>query len=165
METLRHRVEDAGESAGEKGCEATSSLGAQAMSVIIPVHNGGANFRRCLASLAAAASRPGEVIVVADGDRDGSRLLAESFGAQVLKLDATIGPARSRKLGARTAQGDIVFFLDADVAISPNTLARLRMRSGRSLTWRPVLDRMTTRRPWKNCVSLMKPISFSLHYF
>ncbi|HKZ01820.1 MAG TPA: glycosyltransferase family 2 protein [Pyrinomonadaceae bacterium] len=150
---LRHRFDDAGERALEKCRETTSSVDAQTISVIIPVYNGDVAFRRCPVSLAAAASPSGEVIVVADGDRDGSRLLAESFGAQVLKLDATIGPARSRKLGARTAQGDIVFFLDADVAISPNTLARLRMRSGRSLTWRPVLDRMTTSRPWKICVS------------
>ena len=131
METLRHRVEDAGESAGEKGCEATSSLGAQAMSVIIPVHNGGANFRRCLASLAAAASRPGEVIVVADGDRDGSRLLAESFGAQVLKLDTPRGPAGARNLGARRARGDILFFIDADITIPPNTLEQLAAVFGR----------------------------------
>lgn len=125
METFLHRFDDAGERAREAGRETTSSPGAQTISVIIPVHNGGANFRRCLASLAAAASPAAEVIVVADGDTDGSRFLAESFGAQVLKLRAPRGPAGARNLGARRARGDILFFLDADVVIPPDALRQV----------------------------------------
>lgn len=125
METLRHRLDDAGEGSREEGCATTSSFGEWTISVIIPVHNGGAAFRRCLASLAVAASPPGEVIVVADGDTDGSRHLADSFGARVLRLDAAGGPARARNLGARTARGDVLFFMDADVAIPPDTLGQV----------------------------------------
>lgn len=95
------------------------------VSVIIPVHNGGDSFRRCLSSLARAAPAPCEIIVVADGDSDGSWRLAEEFGAKVLKLPRCGGPAWARNVGARTARGDILFFVDADVAIYPDTIARV----------------------------------------
>ena len=42
------------------------------ISVVVPVYNGGASFRRCLESLFAADPRPLEIIVVANGDSDGS---------------------------------------------------------------------------------------------
>lgn len=92
------------------------------ISVIIPVHNGGENFRRCLSSLAETVPSPDEVIVVADGDTDGSSRLAEAFDARVLRLSTRGGPARARNMGARAAQGDILFFVDADVAIHPDAV-------------------------------------------
>jgi len=95
------------------------------ISVIIPVHNGGENFRKCLSSLAKAVPLPSEVIVVADGDTDGSWHLAEEFGAQVLRLPSPEGPARARNRGARMAQGDILFFLDADVAVCPDVIGQV----------------------------------------
>ncbi len=41
------------------------------ISVIIPVHNGGESFRRCLSSLEESAISPDEIIVVSDADTDG----------------------------------------------------------------------------------------------
>ena len=95
------------------------------VSVVIPVHNGGANFRRCLESLAACLPSPEEVIVVADGDTDGSRQVAEEFGTIVLKIPTPLGPARARNLGARVAQGDLLFFFDADVTIPRDALDQI----------------------------------------
>jgi glycosyltransferase involved in cell wall biosynthesis len=95
------------------------------ISVIIPVHNGGEQFRRCLASLAAAAPSPAEIIVVADGDTDGSWRVAEEFGAKVIRTSVAGGPARARNLGASEASGDILFFVDADVLIQPNVVAQI----------------------------------------
>ena len=86
-------------------------------SIIVPVHNGGRRFRRCLLSLAALESPPAEVIVVADGETDGAWRLAEAIGAQILKVPVAGGPARARNLGARAAKGDILFFVDADVTL------------------------------------------------
>ena len=95
------------------------------ISVIIPVHNGGENFRRCLSSLAEAVPPPFEIIVVADGDTDDSWRLAEEFGAQVLRTPTPQGPARARNLGARPARGDILFFIDADVAVPPDAIGQV----------------------------------------
>ncbi len=66
-----------------------------------------------------------EVIVVSDGDSDGSWRVAETFGAQVIRLSESKGPARARNVGAKAAKGDIVFFVDADVEILPGTLGRV----------------------------------------
>lgn len=95
------------------------------ISVIIPVHNGGASFRCCLSSLVQAVPCASEIIVVADGDTDGSWLLAKEFGASVVRLAQCEGPARARNIGAQAAQGDILFFVDADVAIGTDTIERV----------------------------------------
>lgn len=69
------------------------------ISVIIPVYNGGENFRCCLESLARAVPQPVEIIVVADGDTDGSWRLAQECGAQVLRLPTPGGPRPSAQCG------------------------------------------------------------------
>jgi glycosyltransferase involved in cell wall biosynthesis len=95
------------------------------VSIVIPVHNGGESFRRCLLKLAEASPAPYEVIVVADGDSDGSWQLAEDFGAQVIRLPMSGGPARARNVGAKAAMGEILFFVDADVEIYPDTVGQV----------------------------------------
>lgn len=98
------------------------------ISIVIPVYNGGEAFRQCLASIEHSSRPPDEVIVVADGDTDGSWQMAENFGAEVIRLPAPGGPARARNLGAQAAQGDIVFFMDADVTLHANTLSLIAQR-------------------------------------
>jgi GT2 family glycosyltransferase len=95
------------------------------LSVIIPVYNGGEKFRRCLESLRFSSRSPTEIIVVADGDSDGSWRVAEEFGAEVIRLTETGGPARARNVGARVAHSDVLVFFDADVAVAPDTLQRM----------------------------------------
>ena len=92
------------------------------ISVIIPVYNGGQDFYKCLASIKQSIRPPDELIVVSDGDTDGSWKVAKDFGANVLKLPVSSGPARARNIGANMAQGDILFFMDADVTLHPNHL-------------------------------------------
>jgi glycosyltransferase involved in cell wall biosynthesis len=91
--------------------------GKLSVSVVIPVHNGGINFRKCLSSLANAKPPPYEIIVVLDGDDDNSAVAAQEYGAQVIKLPESGGPARARNRGARAAEGDVLFFMDADVSV------------------------------------------------
>jgi glycosyltransferase involved in cell wall biosynthesis len=102
-----------------------SSSAELTISVIVPVYNGGANFRRCLVSLVEALPPPTEIIVVADGDTDGSGQLAKEFGAQVLRFPSPGGPGRARNLGARAAKGDLLFFVDADVTIPPDAVGQV----------------------------------------
>lgn len=92
------------------------------ISVVVPVYNGGESFRHCLASIAASQRLPDEVVVVSDGDTDGSWQAAEAFGAKVVKLSGPGGPARARNAGARVACGDILLFIDADVTLHHDTL-------------------------------------------
>ena len=97
------------------------------VSVIVPVYNGGEKFRLCLKSLMEASPPPTEIIVVADGDTDGSWQVAEAFEIQLLKLPTRGGPARARNVGARTAQGAILFFVDADVTVPLDAVSRVTM--------------------------------------
>lgn len=93
------------------------------VSVIIPVFDGGENFRLCLDALGFSDHAPGEVIVVDDGSQDGSPALAASRGHRVLRTKVPrSGPAAARNLGAEAAQGDVLFFIDADVAVTPSTM-------------------------------------------
>jgi len=96
------------------------------ISIVVPVYNGGGAFRRCLVSLSRwcppAELVRTEIIVVSDGESDGSWRVAEEFGAKVIRLKESKGPARARNIGANAATGDIVFFVDADVEILPDTV-------------------------------------------
>jgi GT2 family glycosyltransferase len=96
---------------------------APTLSVIIPVLDGGDRFRRCLESLRAASPPPAEIIVVVDGGSDDAKRASELGVARVIRLPDTGGPARARNVGARAAHGDVLVFLDADVTITPDTLA------------------------------------------
>lgn len=96
------------------------------LAVVIPVHNGGADFQRCLRALRDAAEAipgPIELIAVDDGSTDGSGELADSFEVRVLRHEKPLGPAAARNYGAREATAEVVFFLDADVLVHPGTLA------------------------------------------
>jgi glycosyltransferase involved in cell wall biosynthesis len=96
------------------------------VSVIIPVHNGGDNFAACLRAVAAAQPPPAEIIVVADGESDGAWRLAHDFPTRIIQVAAPSGPARARNLGAASATGDILLFIDADVTVPPDIVARVR---------------------------------------
>jgi GT2 family glycosyltransferase len=95
------------------------------ISIIIPVYAGGKAFNNCLASLSASLLAPTEIIVVVDGDDSQSYQTAVSFGAKVLQLETNQGPAVARNRGAAVAKGDILFFMDADVTIHPDTLGKI----------------------------------------
>ena len=99
---------------------------AMRLSVVVPVHNGGEGLRHCLQALAASARPPDEVIVVDDGSTDGSAALAAALGARVLTTSAgPLGPAHARNRGAEVATGEVLVFIDADVAVHTDTLARM----------------------------------------
>jgi len=98
------------------------------LSVVIPVHNGGRDFERCLQRLRESDRADYEIVVVDDGSTDGSAALAESYGATVVRHEAPLGPAAARNLGARSAQAPLIFFLDADVAVHRDTLSKAMAR-------------------------------------
>jgi GT2 family glycosyltransferase len=95
------------------------------ISVVVPVYNGGAGFVSCLDALSASAcGEPFEVLVVDDSSTDGSGDAARARGFEVVRLDERSGPAAARNRGAERARGEVLFFVDADVVVRPETLAR-----------------------------------------
>ncbi|MDD2695462.1 MAG: glycosyltransferase family 2 protein, partial [Anaerolineales bacterium] len=85
------------------------------ISVIIPVKDGVACIRACLEGALAQGGLENEVevLVVDDGSRDETPLLAEAMGARVLRQE-NAGPAAARNRGAQAARGEILAFTDAD---------------------------------------------------
>ncbi len=95
-------------------------------SIIIPVWRGGTNFAKCLSAATAAIRKNDEIIVVADAEGDDSWRIAEQMGARVVRLQERSGPGRARNLGAENSRSDILFFIDADVIIPPDSIERIR---------------------------------------
>jgi glycosyltransferase involved in cell wall biosynthesis len=93
-------------------------------SIIVPVWNGGSAFRACLDAMRRSTFSDFELIVVDDGSTDGSDALAERAGAALLRTSGRVGPSAARNLGAGTARGEFVFFIDADCEVHPETLER-----------------------------------------
>lgn len=94
------------------------------ISVIVPVYNGGRQLGRCLDALLASEFPPHEIIVVDDASTDGSAQAARARGVEVVGLTLQCGPAAARNQGARYASGNILLFVDADVVVRGDTLAR-----------------------------------------
>jgi cellulose synthase/poly-beta-1,6-N-acetylglucosamine synthase-like glycosyltransferase len=95
------------------------------VSVIVPVVCGDDNFRACLASLARLDPPGDELVVAVDGGDPAATDLARAHGACVVVLNERGGPARARNAAARIATGEILFFVDADVTLPPDAVARV----------------------------------------
>lgn len=59
-----------------------------------------------------------EVIVIVNGSKDATQMLAEQMGARVIHYPEQLGYAVGRMIGALEAKGDILLFTDADILIS-----------------------------------------------
>jgi glycosyltransferase involved in cell wall biosynthesis len=101
-----------------------SAAGLPDVSVVVAAYNEQAHIGRLLESLRAQTVAPREVIVADDGSRDGTAAIAERAGAEVLRLPHR-GPAVARNAGARRARGEILVFLDGDMACTPPFVERL----------------------------------------
>lgn len=85
------------------------------VSVVIPVRNGVRYLGEAIESVLVQQPVEVEVIVVDNGSSDGSRAVAENFGAPVRVTDeARPSAAQARNSGVRLARGEYLAFLDAD---------------------------------------------------
>lgn len=96
------------------------------VAIIVPVYNGGERFRASLESIKQTVPQPDEIIVIGDGDTDGSSQYAEEAGVTLYRFPQPGGPGRARNLGASKAKSDLLFFIDADVTVPENVVERVR---------------------------------------
>ncbi|MCW3840454.1 glycosyltransferase [Micromonospora yasonensis] len=96
---------------------------APTVSVVIPVYNAAKTLRRCLDSVAAQTHPPLEVLVVDDGSTDGSRAVAAAAGVRVVVQPVNGGVSAARNAGVAASTGEVVFFLDSDVALASDAVA------------------------------------------
>lgn len=107
------------------------AAGMPRVSVVVPVVRGDDNFRACLASLARLDPPCAELIVAVDGGDPAAAELAAEHRASVVVLPDRGGPARARNAAVRLATGDILFFVDADVTVPPDTIGQVVAALGR----------------------------------
>jgi glycosyltransferase involved in cell wall biosynthesis len=104
------------------------------ISFIVPAYNEEQLLGQTLVSIHNAArdiGEPYEIIVVDDGSTDQTPLVAHHHGAQVVSVNHRKISA-TRNSGARAAQGDFFFFVDADTVVDKQIVlaAMDTMRSG-----------------------------------
>jgi glycosyltransferase involved in cell wall biosynthesis len=90
------------------------------ISFVIPAYNEELELSSTLAAIRAAASgaaQPCEIIVVDDASTDATPEIAEQGGARVLSIQRR-QIAAARNAGGRVAQGEYLFFVDADTRIN-----------------------------------------------
>ena len=101
-------------------------MASPALSVIVPVRNGGQPLRRCLdALLGQRCGLEFEVIVVDDASTDASADEARARGFRVLRRQGQGGPGAARNEGAAAARAPVLVFCDADTVPRPHWLSRI----------------------------------------
>lgn len=103
------------------------------VSFVIPAHNEAAWIVRTFGAIRSAVEsveEPYEMIVVDDASTDETARLARDAGASVVQVSHR-QIAATRNSGARMAQGDVLFFVDADtVANLPGTAVATEGETG-----------------------------------
>lgn len=101
------------------------------VSIIIPAYNEEKHIASCVRSLLRQNYRDIEIIVLDNGSRDQTATIVESLleeypeKVRLVKLNRNTGPGGARNFGARLARGEILLFLDADMAFPEDYVARL----------------------------------------
>jgi glycosyltransferase involved in cell wall biosynthesis len=100
------------------------------LSVIVPAHNSASVLPECIAAVKHSDLPRGEweLIVVDDASTDETSRIAAAADKVTRTGDIARGPAFARNIGATLASGDVLVFVDADVAIHRDTLRRLNDR-------------------------------------
>jgi glycosyltransferase involved in cell wall biosynthesis len=97
------------------------------VSVLIGAYDNAATLREAIDSILAQTVRDLELIVIDDGSRDESRVIAEGVGdprVRVLAMGENVGIARSLNAGLREARAPVVAVQDADDFSAPERLER-----------------------------------------
>ncbi len=96
-------------------------MGKIRVSVVTPTLNEERDLPQLLSSLKKQTFRDFEIIVADAGSKDRTRQIAEEYGARV--VDGGM-PGVGRNRGAAVAQGEYLFFFDADVILPEDFIAK-----------------------------------------
>ena len=91
------------------------------VSVVIPVFNSEKTIEKCLDTVKCQTYPNLEVIVVDDGSSDETLTRVSKYNPIIIRNEQNLGAPHAMNVGAEKAQGEYVFFLDAD-AWAPNWL-------------------------------------------
>lgn len=92
------------------------------ISVIIPARNEEKYIESCIRSVKSQDFNDYEIIVVDNGSTDKTSEIAKKLGANVV-FEPQVGLPRARETGRRTANGEILLYIDADTIIPASYLS------------------------------------------
>lgn len=99
------------------------------LSVVIPTRNRHTVLLRCIHSIVNSSVLPGEIIVVDDYSDDATKNLTDrnqdGIDIRIIRLSQHVMMAAARNVGAKTARGELVLFIDDDNVLDPNMIALL----------------------------------------
>jgi len=95
------------------------------ISVIIPTYNSSLTLKECLDAVFNSNFKNFEVIMISDNSIDNSVQIAKQYQCRIIELPQNKGPAFARNVGADSAKGDLLFFIDSDVIIKDNALVHI----------------------------------------
>jgi len=93
-------------------------MNAQAVTVVIPVHNGASTLARVIEPLKSELLQGDAILAVDDRSTDGSPDLLRELGVEVLTADGRPGAAGTRNKGGFAAATPWILFVDSD-AVAP----------------------------------------------
>lgn len=97
--------------------------------IVVPVYNSARSIQRCLDSLLAQSERSIQVVCVNDGSTDDSlnvlRQIAQADDRVLVIDQENAGVSCARNAGIDAAEGETVFFVDADDYIDAQTVERV----------------------------------------
>ncbi|MCP4427470.1 MAG: glycosyltransferase [Chloroflexi bacterium] len=97
--------------------------------IIIPARNAANTIAQCVAACArqnGVERSTYEIIVADDGSADETTVLAQQAGTdKIIRHERSQGAAAARNSGISAAQGEIIFFTDADCAPTPDWFAAM----------------------------------------
>jgi glycosyltransferase involved in cell wall biosynthesis len=93
------------------------------VSVIIPNYNYARTLPACIEAVQQQTYPAIEIIVADDASTDDSVAVARRPAVTVLETSVNAGVSTARNRGAEQATGDVLFFLDSDVALDPDAVA------------------------------------------
>ncbi|MDG4764939.1 glycosyltransferase family 2 protein [Solwaraspora sp. WMMD406] len=92
------------------------------MSVIVPCHNSTKTIALCIESVLAQSYSAIELIVVDDASNDQTTTIVERYDCTLVPLSQNVGAGIARNRGISASHGEILFFLDSDVALAPDAV-------------------------------------------
>jgi glycosyltransferase involved in cell wall biosynthesis len=109
----------------ESGGAPARDITARDLAVIVPVGGAAPHWDRCAESLSRLDPAPGEIVVVLDGANERLAARAAEIGARIQVLESPGGPARARNSGAQSTSKKVLLFVDADVEVPFDLVARV----------------------------------------
>jgi len=94
------------------------------VSIVVPTYNAEDTIGPLLDSLLKLDYPEYDIIIVNDGSKDRTREIVERYPVRLIN-QPNRGASAARDAGLRTASGEIVAYVDSDVAVTPDWLKRL----------------------------------------